>query len=87
MEKPQRCICRQNPRRLFPSQNRSGRAFWRGQENGFDFEDRVEQREVRYGRSGFDYVPVWEGVEEGEKILISGHTRLSDGATVLVVEN
>jgi len=47
----------------------------------------VEKREIRYGRSNVDHVPVWDGVEEGERILISGHTRLSDGASVLVIED
>jgi len=47
----------------------------------------VEKREIRYGRSNVDHVPVFDGVEEGERILISGHTRLSDGARVLVVED
>jgi len=50
-------------------------------------ENRVEERNIRYGRSSRNHVPVWEGIEEGEQILISGHTRLADGDSVLVVEN
>jgi len=47
--------------------------------------DRVERREVQYGRSETDSVPVFSGVSVGEQILVAGHNRLQDGTEVLVL--
>ena len=47
--------------------------------------DTVEKRTVQYGRSETDYVPVFSGISNGDKILIAGHNRLQDGAEVLVL--
>ena len=45
----------------------------------------VEKRTVQYGRSETDYVPVFSGISNGDKVLIAGHNRLQDGAEVLVL--
>ena len=45
----------------------------------------VERREVQYGRSETDSVPVFSGVSAGEKILVAGHNRLQEGTEVLVL--
>ena len=47
----------------------------------------VQKRVVQYGYSDGLNIPISEGLSEGEVVLISGHTRLDDGAVVLVVKN
>jgi len=44
----------------------------------------VSSREVRYGRSRTGLVPILEGLEEGERVLVAGHTRLADGSLVKI---
>ena len=45
----------------------------------------VERREIQYGRSETDSVPVFSGISAGEQVLVAGHNRLQDGAEVLVL--
>ena len=45
----------------------------------------IEKRIVSYGRSDSGNVPILSGLSQGEKVLISGHTRLNDGDDVVVV--
>lgn len=45
----------------------------------------IKSKEIRYGRSDTGQVPILEGLQAGDSILISGHTRLTDGDSVLVV--
>ena len=45
----------------------------------------IQKKEVSYGRSDSGKVPILRGIKEGDKVLISGHTRLKDGDDVLVV--
>lgn len=40
---------------------------------------------VHYGRSQSEVVPVLEGLEPGDAVLVAGHTRLRDGDAVRVV--
>ena len=47
----------------------------------------ISKREIRYGRSTGENVPVYSGLKEGESVLISGHTRLSQGDSILVIED
>ena len=49
-------------------------------------EGRVSERIVEYGASQTADLPILKGLEEGERVLISGHTRLSDGEEVVVLE-
>jgi RND family efflux transporter MFP subunit len=44
----------------------------------------VSSREVRYGRSRTGLVPILEGLKEGERVLVAGHTRLADGSRVKI---
>ena len=45
----------------------------------------IEKRVVSYGRSDSGNVPILNGLSQGERVLISGHTRLNDGDDVVVV--
>ena len=45
----------------------------------------IEKKEISYGRSDTSNVPILQGLEKGDNVLISGHTRLSDGDDVIVV--
>lgn len=45
----------------------------------------ARSRAVRYGSSRSDRVPVLEGLEPGDLVLVAGHTRLRDGDVVEVV--
>lgn len=44
--------------------------------------DTAVAREVQYGRSQRDSVPVINGLKSGERVLVAGHTRLKDGEAV-----
>ncbi|TNE87284.1 MAG: efflux RND transporter periplasmic adaptor subunit [Deltaproteobacteria bacterium] len=44
----------------------------------------VTSREVRYGRSRTGLVPILEGLEAGEQVLVAGHTRLADGSPITI---
>lgn len=48
--------------------------------------EQVRNREVRYGRSTSDLVPITSGLTAGEQVLVAGHARLEDGAVVTAVE-
>jgi RND family efflux transporter MFP subunit len=47
----------------------------------------VERREVQYGESDDLFIPILSGLETGEKVLVSGHTRLEEGIAVIVVKD
>ena len=47
--------------------------------------DTIQLKEVQYGRSDTGKVPIVSGLNIGDQILISGHTRLSDGDSVQVI--
>jgi RND family efflux transporter MFP subunit len=45
----------------------------------------VVSRQVGYGRSSSEMIPVLSGLKPGEQVLVAGHTRLSDGEEVVDV--
>lgn len=47
-------------------------------------EGTVSSRDVRYGRSRTGLVPILDGLEEGEQVLVAGHTRLADGSPIKI---
>ncbi|MEC7986834.1 MAG: efflux RND transporter periplasmic adaptor subunit [Myxococcota bacterium] len=49
-------------------------------------DDRAVARKVQYGSSDTTDVPILQGLEKGEAVLVSGHTRLKDGETVVVLD-
>ena len=49
-------------------------------------EDKIKKSEVLYGRSDTEYIPIFEGINEGDAVLIAGHTRLKPEDSVLVVK-
>ncbi len=48
--------------------------------------DTVASRDIQYGRSRTGLVPILAGLVEGEQVLVAGHTRLTDGSRVEIVE-
>lgn len=63
---------------LVDARNGSGRLFVLE-------EGTARSRTVRYGSSRSDRIPVIEGLELGDRVLVAGHTRLRDGDPVEVV--
>jgi multidrug efflux pump subunit AcrA (membrane-fusion protein) len=47
-----------------------------------DFEDKVESREVKIGVRDLGLVEIVEGLEEGDKVIISGNMRVRPGTEV-----
>ena len=47
--------------------------------------NQVFAKEVTYGRSSDDNVPIYKGLLPDEEIVVSGHNRLKDGETVEVI--
>ena len=45
----------------------------------------VQKKEVTYGFSSNDNVPIYEGLLPNDEIVVSGHTRLKDGETVEII--
>ena len=46
----------------------------------------VASREIHYGRSRTGLVPILDGLQKGEQVLIAGHTRLDDGSLIQIAD-